>query len=77
MSSAILRRSTAAVAAVVPLTVAFRRERVTVPAGTFEVVTYSGYDGDPDVSASLAPGVGIVRFFDGQSVRELTSYRVQ
>ena len=50
------------------------RERVTVPAGTFEVVTYSGYDGDPSVSASLAPGVGIVRFFDGQTARELTDY---
>lgn len=53
------------------------RERVTVPAGTFEVVTYSGYDGDPSVSASFAPGVGIVRFFDGQDARELTDYDVR
>ena len=53
------------------------RERVTVPAGTFEVVTYSGYDGDPTVSASFAPGVGIVRFFDGQSARELVSYQAR
>ena len=50
------------------------RERVTVPAGTFEVVTYSGYDGDPSVSASLALGVGIVRFFDGSDDRVLTDY---
>ena len=53
------------------------RERVTVPAGTFEVVTYSGYDGDPSVSASFAPGVGIVRFFDGSDDRVLTDYDVR
>lgn len=52
------------------------RERVTVPAGTFEVVTYSGYDGDPSVSTSFAPGVGIVRFFDGSDARVLTDYDV-
>ena len=53
------------------------RERVTVPAGTFEVVTYSGYDGDPTVSASFAPGVGIVRFFDGSDARVLADYTVR
>ena len=58
-------------------TYAVERERLTVPAGTFEVVTYSGYDGDPSVSASFAPGVGIVRFFDGQDARELVRYEVR
>ena len=53
------------------------RERLTVPAGTFEVVTYSGYDGDPTVSTSFAPGVGIVRFFDGQTERRLVRYDVR
>ena len=47
------------------------REAVDVPAGAFEAVTYAGYDGDPDVSAALAPGVGIVRFHDGQATWSL------
>ena len=53
------------------------RERLTVPAGTFEAVTYSGYDGDPTVSTSFAPGVGIVRFFDGQTERRLVRYALR
>ena len=53
------------------------RERVTVPAGTFDVVTYSGYEGDPAISTSLAPGVGIVRFADRESVRELSAVEVR
>lgn len=54
-------------------TYAVERERVAVPAGTFDTVTYSGYDATPEVEASLVPGVGIVRLADGQTVYELVN----
>lgn len=38
-----------------------QKEEITVPTGTFAVVTYSGYADDPSVTFSLAPGIGPVR----------------
>lgn len=49
-------------------------ETVETPAGTFRAYTYSGYDADPQVSISFAPGVGPVRLTQTGSETVLVDY---
>jgi hypothetical protein len=50
------------------------REEIETPAGTFVAYTYSGYDADPNVSISLAPGIGVVRLTETGSETKLVRY---
>ena len=53
------------------------REEIETPAGTFAAYTYSGYDADPNVSISLAPGIGVVRLAETGSETVLVRYDVE
>jgi hypothetical protein len=53
------------------------REEIETPAGTFVAYTYSGYDADPNVSISLAPGIGVVRLTETGSETVLAEYKTR
>jgi hypothetical protein len=49
-------------------------DTVEVPAGRFFVYRYTGYDADPEIGASLAPGIGIVRLQETGGTTVLTDF---
>lgn len=53
------------------------REEIETPVGTFAAYIYSGYDADPSVSISLAPGIGVVRLIETGSETVLVRYTLE
>lgn len=49
------------------------RAEAEVPTGRYAVVTYTGYDADPEIRAAFAPGVGLVELRESRSRSVLTS----
>ncbi len=57
-----------------PFTYTVEKETIETPAGRFAAYTYSGYDEDPKVSISFAPGIGPVRLAESGSETLLVDY---
>lgn len=53
------------------------RGEIETPAGTFVTYTYAGYDADPEVSISFAPGIGVVHLTETGSETVLIEYEIE